>query len=146
MRLPLTEGALELRKKEGKQRRSVVDLVEIEDWKDIRKSKDAIEVSRNAAIKEMREHYKGKLAPIRKGQISPTIKDATIQPVRAYARPVTIDGRRYWRVSSDLQKPGGPLTMAEYLYAAPRETQRQVLGARARQSLPGEGGCWWSEC
>ena len=47
---------------------------------------------------------------------------------RVYARPVTVDGKRYWRVARDIKQPGHPLTMAEFLRDASPAAQKNVLG------------------
>ena len=56
-------------------------------------------------------------------------KPAETSNSRVYARPVTVDGKRYWRVARDIKQPGHPLTMAEFLRDASPAAQKNVLGA-----------------
>lgn len=70
-----------------------------------------------------------KEAAIAQAKLKPGAKEA-----RAYAKQVTVKGKKYWRVAVDIERKGGPLTMGEFLKQATPETQKQVLGSEKRRS------------
>jgi SPP1 gp7 family putative phage head morphogenesis protein len=49
---------------------------------------------------------------------------------RAYAKQVKVNGRKYWRVAKDIEQPGHPLTMGEFLAQATPQTKAAVLGSK----------------
>ena len=98
--LPLTATEMALRKTDGPQRRSIVELV---------KAPSKEEAMRIARLK-------------------PNVK-----AVRAYSGQVRVKGKKYWRVVEDVEKPGTPLTMGEFLQQASPPTQEQVLGSAKRR-------------
>ena len=52
------------------------------------------------------------------------------KPPGAYAKKVTVDGKRYWRVPRELSpRNNGPITMGEWLAVTNGPTLRSVLGA-----------------
>ncbi len=56
-----------------------------------------------------------------------------VTSARAYSSQVTVNGKKYWRVSKDIVQSDHPLTMGEFLRQASPATQAQVLGGGARK-------------
>lgn len=111
--LPITNTEWELRKNEAPRNSSFIDLVPAE--------KPVYEKGR--VVKDKNGKVKMQKRP----------KPAEKNNEKFYARPVTVDGKKYWRKRVDSPAVKQSDQMAEFLYNSSDETKVEVMGVdRAR--------------